>query len=77
VTFTLSADGGRALEAGTAANIGRPLAIVLDGKTISEPIIEGQIASEGHIVGSFTAEQAADLASILRSGSLPATVTVA
>ena len=75
VTFTLHADGARRFAEATAANIGKPLAITLDGKVISAPTIEGRIAGDGHIVGRFTATEAADLAAILRAGELPAKLT--
>ncbi|MGZ5432065.1 MAG: protein translocase subunit SecD, partial [Thermoanaerobaculia bacterium] len=50
-------------------------AIVLDNKVVSAPVINSRIDNEGVIEGSFTQQQAADLALVLRSGSLPASLT--
>src|SRR5690606_4365695 len=58
-----------------AANIGRQLAIVLDGRVESAPVVEGRISDEGRISGNFTQQEAADLALKLRSGALPASLT--
>jgi preprotein translocase subunit SecD len=51
------------------------LAIVLDNKVISAPSIHGQITDSGYIEGNFTPESAKDLAMLLRSGALPASLT--
>jgi preprotein translocase subunit SecD len=75
VSFTLSNDGGRQFGAVTAANIGRPLAIVLDGRVRSVARIDNRITTDGTIHGSFTSQEAQDLALILRSGALPAPLT--
>jgi len=72
VSFTLSADGGNRFGKFTSENLGRRLAIVLDGRVQSAPTIEGRISTDGRIYGSFTPQEAADLALILRSGALPA-----
>lgn len=58
----------------TAANIGTPLAIVLDGEVKSAPTIQGTISDSGEITGNFTKEQADDLGTTLRSGALPARI---
>jgi preprotein translocase subunit SecD len=76
VSFTLSTDGGRQFGVVTTANIGRPLAIVLDGRVRSVARIDNRITSDGSIHGSFTPQEAQDLALILRSGALPAPLTV-
>lgn len=61
----------------TRANVGRPFAIVLDGKVLSAPVIREPITGgSGQISGSFTVQQAADLAAMLRAGALPAKLTV-
>ena len=58
-------------------NVGRPFAIVLDGKVISAPRILGPITGgSGQITGNFTVEQADNLAVLLRAGALPAKLTV-
>ena len=75
VAFTLSNEGGRKFGNATAQNIGRQLAIILDGRVQSAPRIESQIRSEGRITGSFTTEEVQNLALILRSGALSASLT--
>ncbi len=71
VSFTLNTDGGRRFGKVTSENIGRQLAIVLDDRVQSAPRLEGRITTDGQIFGSFTQEEVANLALILRSGSLP------
>jgi preprotein translocase subunit SecD len=75
VTFTLTTEGGSKFGAFTAANIGRSLAILVDGRVRSVGRIENRITTEGIIHGSFTPQEAQDLALVLRSGSLPAPLT--
>ena len=75
VAFTLSNEGGRKFGNATAENIGRQLAIILDGRVQSAPRIESRIQSEGRITGSFTTEEVQNLALILRSGALSASLT--
>jgi preprotein translocase subunit SecD len=75
VSFNLTSDGANRFEKVTGSNIGKQLAIVLDGKVQSAPNIKGQIRDSGQISGSFTHEQANDLALVLRSGALPASLT--
>lgn len=72
VQFTLNNEGGRKFSKVTGENIGRQLAIVLDGRVQSAPRIDGRITTDGRIYGSFTQQEAQDLSLILRSGSLPA-----
>ncbi|MGQ9618892.1 MAG: protein translocase subunit SecD [Candidatus Aminicenantia bacterium] len=72
VNFTLSNQGGKVFEKVTSENIGKPLAIILDGRVISAPIIEAVIRDAGRITGQFTQQEAEDLAIVLRSGALPA-----
>ena len=72
VAFTLNNDGARKFGQLTGTNIGRQLAIVLDGRVHSAPEIQGRITNEGRISGSFTQEEVADLSLVLRSGALPA-----
>jgi preprotein translocase subunit SecD len=75
VGFTLNSSGAAAFARVTGENIGRFLAIVLDKTVQSAPRINGRIASDGQIAGGFTQEEAQNLALILRSGALPATLT--
>jgi preprotein translocase subunit SecD len=72
VSFTLSGDGARRFGQVTEQNIGRYLAIVLDNRVFSAPRIDGRITDQGQIYGSFTPQEANDLALVLRSGALPA-----
>ena len=74
VSFSLNADGARKFAAYTGANIGRQLAIVLDDEIYSAPVIESRIAGDGQISGRFTVAEAEDLALVLRSGALPASI---
>ena len=60
----------------TGENIGRRLAIVLDGKVHSAPVIKDKIVGDASISGRFTPAEASDLAVVLRAGSLPAPVVV-
>ena len=72
VSFTLSNEGGRKFGKVSSENIGRQLAIILDGRVQSAPTLETRINSEGRITGSFTPEEVQNLSLILRSGALPA-----
>jgi len=74
VNFTLNRDGAERFGRVTGANINKLLAIVLDNRVYSAPEIHGQITDRGEITGSFTPEQANDLALVLRSGALPASI---
>ncbi|MDP2912855.1 MAG: protein translocase subunit SecD [Candidatus Omnitrophota bacterium] len=77
VSLTLDSKGAKVFADVTAANIGKRLAIVLDGKVVSAPVIREAIPSgQAQISGSFTVDQANDLAVILRAGALPAPVVV-
>jgi len=75
VGFTLNNEGGRRFGTVTGENIGRGLAIVLDGRVQSAPTIEGRITTDGRISGSFTQEEVQNLSLVLRSGALPASLT--
>jgi preprotein translocase subunit SecD len=77
VSVDFNAAGARAFAELTEANVGRRLAIVLDGNVHSAPQIRERIPS-GHaqITGGFTTEEATDLAIVLRAGALPAPVQV-
>jgi preprotein translocase subunit SecD len=75
IGFSLTPEGSPKFGQLTGANVGKQLAIILDNKVVSAPRINSQIDGEGIIEGSFTQQQAADLALVLRSGSLPASLT--
>lgn len=77
VQFRFDSSGARQFAAITSANIGKPFAIVLDGKVLSAPVIQQPITGgSGQISGTFTVAEAADLAALLRAGALPAPLTV-
>ena len=77
VSFSLDRVGSKRFGKATSANIGRQLAIILDGKIISAPVIRDTIASgSGQISGGFTFQSATDLALLLRSGALPAPLKI-
>lgn len=71
VDFELKPDGANIFGEVTGENVGNRLAIELDGKIRSAPTINGQLFDRGTITGSFTPEEARDLALILRAGALP------
>jgi preprotein translocase subunit SecD len=74
VSFTLNSQGASKFYRVTSENIGRQLAIVLDNRVVSAPVIEGAISADGQITGSFTQQEVQDLALVLRSGALPASL---
>jgi SecD/SecF fusion protein len=77
VSFNLTSRGGALFGDLTGSNVGRRLAIVLDGKIQSAPNIQEKIPrGQGSITGTFTEEEAQNLAIVLRSGALPAPVNV-
>ncbi len=77
VSFTLDRVGAKRFGKATSTGIGKKLAIVLDGKIISAPVIRDTIASgSGQISGGFTFQSATDLALLLRSGALPAPLNI-
>jgi preprotein translocase subunit SecD len=77
VGFKLSPAGGRKFAEITGDNVNRSLAIVLDDKVYSAPVIKSRISGgEGVIEGNFTIDTSRDLALILRAGALPAPVKI-
>jgi len=77
VNFRFDRAGAREFAAITEANVGRPFAIVLDGKVLSAPVIREPITGgSGQISGSFTVQEAGTLSALLRAGALPAKLTV-
>ena len=77
VSITLNSKGAQIFANVTATNVGKRLAIVLDGKVVSAPVIREAIPSgQAQISGNFTVEQANDLSVVLRAGALPAPVIV-
>ncbi len=77
VTFSLDRVGAKRFGKATSTGIGKRLAIILDGKIISAPVIRDTIATgSGQISGGFTFQSATDLALLLRSGALPAPLNI-
>ena len=77
VTFNMNADGAQRLGRVTGENVGKQLAIVLDNRIQSAPRINSRITDSGIITGGpggFSREGAQDLALVLRSGALPASI---
>ena len=75
IGFSLNRGGARSFAALTGTNVGRDLAIILDGRVQSVAVIEEPITGgEGRIHGAFTPQESSDLALILRSGALPASL---
>jgi preprotein translocase subunit SecD len=72
VAFSLNSSGASRFRTFTAANIGQKLAIVLDSRIISDPVIQDVLSFDSIITGNFKVEEADDLALKLRSGALPA-----
>jgi protein-export membrane protein SecD len=77
VTFRFDAAGAKRFGRVTQENVGLPFAIVLDNKVISAPVIrEPILGGTGQISGNFSVQEANDLSVLLRSGALPAKLTV-
>lgn len=77
VNFRLDRSGGQLFGELTRANIGRALAIVLDDRVVTAPVIRGIIGGgQGEISGAFTTQEASQVALLLRSGALPAPLAV-
>ena len=77
VTFRFDGVGARQFADITRANVGLPFAIVLDGKVLSAPVIREPITGgSGQISGNFSVEDTTVLSALLRSGALPAPLTV-
>jgi preprotein translocase subunit SecD len=76
VSFTFNAQGGELFQALTSENLGERLAIILDEHVYSAPTIQARISMRGVITGRFTAQEAADLAVVLRAGSLSVPVVI-
>ncbi len=77
VAIDFNSTGARLFDQVTAANVGKRFAIVLDSNIYSAPVIRERISGgSAQISGSFTEKEAADLAIVLRAGSLPAPVKI-
>ncbi len=77
VTFNFDTLGAKKFGKASSENVGKRLAVVLDGKVISAPVVrEAILGGSGQISGRFTPEAARDLALLLRAGALPAPLTI-
>ena len=77
VSFRFNTKGAERFAKLTRENVGKPFAIILDDEIVSYPVINGPIpGGSGEISGSFTSKETADLAIVLRSGALPAKLTI-
>jgi preprotein translocase subunit SecD len=77
ISFELTDIGAKLFEQITGANVGKRLAIILDNNVYSAPVIKNRIpGGKAMIEGSFTTDEANDLAVVLRSGALPAPVSI-
>lgn len=77
VSITFNAAGAKIFEDITGQNVKKRLAIILDGNVYSAPVIQEKIVGgDAQITGSFTMEEAKDLAIVLRAGALPAPIKI-
>jgi preprotein translocase subunit SecD len=74
INFTLSPEAARRFGPFTEQNKGRQMAIVLEHRVYSAPVINGRIDDSGLIEGNFSQQSAHDLALVLRAGALPASI---
>jgi SecD/SecF fusion protein len=77
VSMTMNAEGANIWARLTKENIGRQIAIVLDGTVYSYPVVQSEITGgNSSITGNFDVEEATDLTNVLKSGKLPAPATI-
>ena len=77
VSMSMNAEGANTWARMTKDNIGKQIAIVLDGMVYSYPTVQNEISGgSSQITGNFTLEEAEDLANVLKSGKLPAPATI-
>ena len=77
VSMSMNAEGANTWARMTKDNIGKQIAIVLDGMVYSYPTVQSEISGgSSQITGNFTVEEAEDLANVLKSGKLPAPATI-
>jgi preprotein translocase subunit SecD len=75
IAFSMNRAGAIKFGNLTGANIGKPMAVILDSRVETVATIQGRITDNGQIFGSFTPQEVADYAMMLRSGALPAGLT--
>jgi len=77
VSISFNAEGAQLFDSATAMNVGKQIAIVLDGSVISAPVVQQRISGgNAQITGKFTVDEANRLAIMLRAGALPVNVEV-
>ncbi|MFN8348454.1 MAG: protein translocase subunit SecDF [Spirosomataceae bacterium] len=77
VNMRMNAEGARKWKNLTAANVGRPVAIILDDFVYTAPNVQNEIPNgNSSITGSFTVEETKDMANVLKAGKLPAPTTI-
>jgi protein-export membrane protein SecD len=76
ISFSLNSDGAKKFGSITERNIGKQLAIILDSRVQSAPVLHDRITDSGQITGSFSQKDAEDLALKLKSGALPASISI-
>jgi len=76
ISFSLNSDGAKKFGSLTERNIGKLLAIILDSRVQSAPVLHDRITDQGQITGNFSQKDADDLALKLRSGALPASISI-
>jgi preprotein translocase subunit SecD len=76
VNFRFNAEGGRLFGELTTQHLKEQLAIVLDHRVYSAPVIQSRITTRGQISGRFSSQEAADLAVVLRAGALSVPVVI-
>ena len=74
INFALNATAADKFSRETGRNIGRQLAILLDGTVYSAPVIQSKLGADNRITGRFTTQEADELSKILKAGALPATL---
>jgi preprotein translocase subunit SecD len=74
INFTLNPAATDRFSRETGRNIGRQLAILLDGSVYSAPVIQSKLGADNRITGQFTTEEADELSKILKAGALPASL---
>ncbi len=76
LSFTLTPEAASVFGEMTGANVGKGLAIVLNDRVVSAPVVRSRITDTGQMEGNFTKEEVQDLAAALNSGALTAPITV-
>jgi SecD/SecF fusion protein len=76
VAFEINRESATAFGNFTANNVNRRMAIVLDGNIVTAPTLQSRISDSGQITGIGSLDEASDIAVVLRSGSLPISLTV-